>query len=65
MYKLLRHESLIQSTNGVLEQISKLREREVSEEDRSFLTAGWTPVIKGPGSPPGHKGNFSGTKGNF
>ena len=65
MYKLLWNESLIQSTNGVMEQISKLKGREVGEGDRSFLTACWTPVMKNPGSPPEYKGKLSGTKGNF
>ena len=48
-----------------MEQISKLKGREVGEGDRSFLTAGWTPVMKNPGSPPEYKGKLSGTKGNF
>ena len=48
-----------------MEQISKLKGREVGEGDRSFLTAGWTPVMKSPGSPPEYKGKLSGTKGNF
>lgn len=65
MYKLLWNKSLIKSTNGVMEQISKLKGREVGEGDRSFLTAGWTPVMKSPGSPPEYKGKLSGTKGNF